>query len=199
MELAAVWGKIARWWELPMPEIMSMDSRITWADIMKMEVEVRKNFDAVVNVVMWVLSSTPTSTFLLRQHSDEKVPPPPAVQREGSSSASTPTRRFLLRQQSDEKLRPQFGQEGTILWSPKSVDLLAFHLRFLVTVAVERPPPLCTTCGEFPYSNLYENRARTARRALEFGRIYVVKPKGKHQATIVWLHRLGDNGPVETV
>ena len=35
---------------------------------------------------------------------------------------------------------------------------------------------------------------RTARRALEFGRTYVVRPKGRHQATIVWLHGLGDNG-----
>ncbi|KAL9270438.1 Acyl-protein thioesterase 2-like protein [Drosera capensis] len=35
---------------------------------------------------------------------------------------------------------------------------------------------------------------RTARRAFDFGRTYVVKPKGKHQATIVWLHGLGDNG-----
>ncbi|KAI3771608.1 hypothetical protein L6452_02774 [Arctium lappa] len=35
---------------------------------------------------------------------------------------------------------------------------------------------------------------RTVRRAFEFGRTYVVKPKGKHQATIVWLHGLGDNG-----
>ncbi|GFZ11831.1 alpha/beta-Hydrolases superfamily protein [Actinidia rufa] len=36
--------------------------------------------------------------------------------------------------------------------------------------------------------------SRTTRRAFEFGRTYVVKPKGKHQATIVWLHGLGDNG-----
>ncbi|XAR50578.1 Lysophospholipase [Bertholletia excelsa] len=36
--------------------------------------------------------------------------------------------------------------------------------------------------------------SRTARRTTEFGRTYVVKPKGKHQATIVWLHGLGDNG-----
>ncbi|KAL7137723.1 hypothetical protein ABFS83_10G111800 [Erythranthe nasuta] len=35
---------------------------------------------------------------------------------------------------------------------------------------------------------------RTARRAFDFGRTYVVRPKGKHQATIVWLHGLGDNG-----
>lgn len=36
--------------------------------------------------------------------------------------------------------------------------------------------------------------SRTAR-TLEFGRTNVVRPKGKHQATIVWLHGLGDNGP----
>ncbi|KAE8709042.1 hypothetical protein F3Y22_tig00110332pilonHSYRG00797 [Hibiscus syriacus] len=36
--------------------------------------------------------------------------------------------------------------------------------------------------------------SRTSRRTLEFGRTYVVRPKGKHQATIVWLHGLGDNG-----
>ncbi|KAJ4844632.1 hypothetical protein Tsubulata_022832 [Turnera subulata] len=36
--------------------------------------------------------------------------------------------------------------------------------------------------------------SRPARRTFEFGRTYVVRPKGKHQATIVWLHGLGDNG-----
>ncbi|KAB1218649.1 hypothetical protein CJ030_MR3G026529 [Morella rubra] len=35
--------------------------------------------------------------------------------------------------------------------------------------------------------------SRTAR-TFEFGRTHVVRPKGKHQATIVWLHGLGDNG-----
>ncbi|KAF7123761.1 hypothetical protein RHSIM_Rhsim12G0193600 [Rhododendron simsii] len=35
---------------------------------------------------------------------------------------------------------------------------------------------------------------RTSRRTCDFGRTYVVKPKGRHQATIVWLHGLGDNG-----
>ncbi|XP_021616054.1 acyl-protein thioesterase 2 isoform X2 [Manihot esculenta] len=35
---------------------------------------------------------------------------------------------------------------------------------------------------------------KAARRAFEFGRTYVVRPKGKHQATVVWLHGLGDNG-----
>ncbi|XP_038692983.1 acyl-protein thioesterase 2-like isoform X1 [Tripterygium wilfordii] len=36
--------------------------------------------------------------------------------------------------------------------------------------------------------------SRTARRTFEFGRTHVVRPKGKHQATIIWLHGLGDNG-----
>ncbi|KAL5729951.1 lysophospholipase [Ranunculus cassubicifolius] len=36
--------------------------------------------------------------------------------------------------------------------------------------------------------------SRASGRAFEFGRTHVVRPKGKHQATIVWLHGLGDNG-----
>ncbi|KAF9685260.1 hypothetical protein SADUNF_Sadunf03G0036200 [Salix dunnii] len=36
--------------------------------------------------------------------------------------------------------------------------------------------------------------SRPARINFEFGRTYVVRPQGKHQATIVWLHGLGDNG-----
>lgn len=35
---------------------------------------------------------------------------------------------------------------------------------------------------------------RAQRQTYDFGRTHVVKPKGKHQATIVWLHGLGDNG-----
>lgn len=36
--------------------------------------------------------------------------------------------------------------------------------------------------------------AGATRRPVEFGRSYVVRPKGRHQATIVWLHGLGDTG-----
>ncbi|KAJ6829759.1 acyl-protein thioesterase 2-like [Iris pallida] len=36
--------------------------------------------------------------------------------------------------------------------------------------------------------------ARVAGRSFEYGRTHVVRPKGRHQATIVWLHGLGDNG-----
>ncbi|KAI8544359.1 hypothetical protein RHMOL_Rhmol08G0290500 [Rhododendron molle] len=43
-------------------------------------------------------------------------------------------------------------------------------------------------------SSSMSSGSRTNRRTLEFGRTYVVKPKGRHQATIVWLHGLGDNG-----
>jgi len=43
-------------------------------------------------------------------------------------------------------------------------------------------------------SSLQYSGSRPARRNFEFGRTYVVRPKGKHQATIVWLHGLGDNG-----
>ncbi|KAF6164539.1 hypothetical protein GIB67_025365 [Kingdonia uniflora] len=36
--------------------------------------------------------------------------------------------------------------------------------------------------------------SRAGGRTVEFGRTHVVRPKGKHQVTIVWLHGLGDNG-----
>ncbi|KAD2393881.1 hypothetical protein E3N88_40858 [Mikania micrantha] len=44
-------------------------------------------------------------------------------------------------------------------------------------------PGLLTTMGD-----------STANSAFKFGSTYVVEPKGKHQATIVWLHGLGDDG-----
>lgn len=36
--------------------------------------------------------------------------------------------------------------------------------------------------------------APTPMTNLEFGATHVVRPKGKHQATIVWLHGMGDKG-----
>ncbi|PSR84480.1 Acyl-protein like [Actinidia chinensis var. chinensis] len=36
--------------------------------------------------------------------------------------------------------------------------------------------------------------ARTVRKVFEFGRTHVVRPKGTHKVTVVWLHGLGDNG-----
>lgn len=36
--------------------------------------------------------------------------------------------------------------------------------------------------------------SQTTGRTSEFGRTHVVRPRGKHQATIVWLHGLGDKG-----
>ncbi|KAL6848090.1 hypothetical protein ACP4OV_022218 [Aristida adscensionis] len=36
--------------------------------------------------------------------------------------------------------------------------------------------------------------ASGAKRPFEYGRTHVVRPKGAHKATIVWLHGLGDNG-----
>ncbi|XP_042392471.1 acyl-protein thioesterase 2-like [Zingiber officinale] len=44
-------------------------------------------------------------------------------------------------------------------------------------------------------SSSYSSGGRGAtRRQYEYGRTYVVRPKGRHRATIVWLHGLGDNG-----
>ncbi|KAL5976969.1 hypothetical protein ACLOJK_021307 [Asimina triloba] len=46
----------------------------------------------------------------------------------------------------------------------------------------------------FGGSSLGSSGSRTSRMTFEYGRTHVVKPKGRHLATIVWLHGLGDNG-----
>ncbi|KAI3694806.1 hypothetical protein L1987_77787 [Smallanthus sonchifolius] len=73
------------------------------------------------------------------------------------------------------------------------VSPLFYHLQVIFVVS--------TVAGCLPFYNQVCNTdcvcikgGRAARRAFEFGRTYVVKSKGKHQATIVWLHGLGDNG-----
>ncbi|KAK1259091.1 hypothetical protein QJS04_geneDACA005611 [Acorus gramineus] len=52
---------------------------------------------------------------------------------------------------------------------------------------------LCAVKMSYGSSSLGSGTA-SARRPFEYGRTHVVRPKGKHQATIVWLHGLGDNG-----
>ncbi|KAF2597089.1 hypothetical protein F2Q68_00007564, partial [Brassica cretica] len=48
--------------------------------------------------------------------------------------------------------------------------------------------------SEMSISGAALGSGRILGRAVEFGKTHVVRPKGKHQATIVWLHGLGDNG-----
>nr|ABD83287.1 Fgenesh protein 43 [Beta vulgaris] len=47
---------------------------------------------------------------------------------------------------------------------------------------------------DFGGSGSEEILAPTPMTNLEFGATHVVRPKGKHQATIVWLHGMGDKG-----
>ncbi|KAL6848856.1 hypothetical protein ACP4OV_021439 [Aristida adscensionis] len=44
------------------------------------------------------------------------------------------------------------------------------------------------------YYGSSSSAGRSNRRVVDYGRTYVVRPKGRHLATIVWLHGLGDNG-----
>ncbi|KAL3613195.1 hypothetical protein CASFOL_042958 [Castilleja foliolosa] len=45
----------------------------------------------------------------------------------------------------------------------------------------------------------FSHRSQTSRMTFEFGRTHVVRPKGRHQASIVWLHGFGDKGSRYTV
>ncbi|XP_066364148.1 uncharacterized protein [Miscanthus floridulus] len=45
----------------------------------------------------------------------------------------------------------------------------------------------------YPAWMIDHSGGRSSRR-VDYGRTYVVRPKGRHLATIVWLHGLGDNG-----
>ncbi|KAG6511834.1 hypothetical protein ZIOFF_029912 [Zingiber officinale] len=42
--------------------------------------------------------------------------------------------------------------------------------------------------------SLISSVVKASARAFDFGRTHVVRPKGRHLATVVWLHGLGDNG-----
>ncbi|KAL8242970.1 hypothetical protein R6Q59_013272 [Mikania micrantha] len=63
----------------------------------------------------------------------------------------------------------------------KNIKKMSLALSYLKKMA--RARGLLTTMGD-----------STANSAFKFGSTYVVEPKGKHQATIVWLHGLGDDG-----
>ncbi|KAE9584574.1 putative alpha/Beta hydrolase [Lupinus albus] len=56
-------------------------------------------------------------------------------------------------------------------------------------------PLVILTCDEsYKMFMSFEGSRSIAPRTLEFGKTHVVRPKEKHEATIVWLHGLGDNG-----
>lgn len=46
----------------------------------------------------------------------------------------------------------------------------------------------------FEWGKEFDALGAGAKRPFEYGRTHVVRPKGAHKATIVWLHGLGDNG-----
>ncbi|KAL0921166.1 hypothetical protein M5K25_008213 [Dendrobium thyrsiflorum] len=77
---------------------------------------------------------------------------------------------------------PDRKNKAPLLSSHLCLTLLGLSLSPFYPVVYITRPFLATAWG------------RTNRRAFEFGRTHVVKPKGRHQATIVWLHGLGDNG-----
>ncbi|PWA92790.1 glycosyltransferase family 92 [Artemisia annua] len=55
VELRGIWSNISRWWNVPTPSHVSVDSLINWADHSKLSVLQRKCFDAVICTAFWVL------------------------------------------------------------------------------------------------------------------------------------------------
>ncbi|CAL2275121.1 unnamed protein product [Prunus armeniaca] len=83
------------------------------------------------------------------------------------------------------------GCLGTMLNASSTTGICALYdccSRSLVCAILFGGPNMSFT------SSSVGSGGRTVRRVFEFGRTYVVRPKGKHQATVVWLHGLGDNG-----
>ncbi|PWA90452.1 RNA-directed DNA polymerase, eukaryota [Artemisia annua] len=55
VELRSIWSNISRWWNVPTPSLVLVDSIINWADQSKLSVLQRKCFDAVMCTTFWVL------------------------------------------------------------------------------------------------------------------------------------------------
>ncbi|PSR96041.1 Acyl-protein like [Actinidia chinensis var. chinensis] len=100
-------------------------------------------------------------------------------------------------------VKPKGKHQATIVWLHGlgdngsrdyhlGVSSLQYLFSFIAIGGLFSAFPRCRTMHRNAPS--MSSGSRTTRRAFEFGRTYVVKPKGKHQATIVWLHGLGDNG-----
>uniref|UniRef100_M4CQP5 Protein kinase domain-containing protein n=2 Tax=Brassica campestris TaxID=3711 RepID=M4CQP5_BRACM len=78
----------------------------------------------------------------------------------------------------------EVGDEGQVM----KLTLPSYSLRVLLLHSIACHPTMSLSGAAAVGSS------RNLKRAVEFGKTHVVRPKGKHQATIVWLHGLGDNG-----
>ncbi|CAL9771128.1 unnamed protein product [Musa acuminata subsp. burmannicoides] len=87
-------------------------------------------------------------------------------------------------------------------------ELMRLFQEQLLVGAASQLPPLPVQFGsceggegalravsEMSYgSSSITSGAKTPARTFEYGRTHVVRPKGRHLATVVWLHGLGDHG-----
>ena len=52
-EFTPLWNKVAVWWGVELPDVISIHSLVHWADHTRLNVHAKKAFDAVVAVVFW--------------------------------------------------------------------------------------------------------------------------------------------------
>ncbi|CAJ1973745.1 unnamed protein product [Sphenostylis stenocarpa] len=101
-------------------------------------------------------------------------------------SFSCLSRKYELQQLLDEFWSVVIPHSHSIFLHTAFIDLLVNLSSNYIILS------FCLFSNEFYFRHV--SGSGSSRRTLEFGRTHVVRPKGKHQATIVWLHGLGDNG-----
>lgn len=73
------------------------------------------------------------------------------------------------------------------------MDFIHFLTSKIIQTKASPSALVAETTEAMSYYGSSSSGGRGGRR-VEYGRSYVVRPKGRHLATIVWLHGLGDNG-----
>ncbi|GJX67210.1 zinc knuckle CX2CX4HX4C containing protein [Tanacetum coccineum] len=108
-----------------------------------------------------------------------------------------------LDEESDEDVENVYDESANLLHSTQtggssSTSTVFFSLAavtgcisVIVNMTFPDPPMDCVIDN---INGLSVKGGLTASRSFYFGPTYVVEPKGEHQATIVWLHGLGDDG-----
>ena len=54
-DLVGLWRKVALWWGVIPPDLVSINKLVCWSETVRMDVETGRSFDAVVLITFWVI------------------------------------------------------------------------------------------------------------------------------------------------